>query len=120
MHNSDVTRNGEPQVSGVKHSSFSASPRFPPPSLLLIPLSLLLSLFPPPPPPYLPDLPLFSHPPLVTTAELGTQQVFSFATTTMRQRNITSRTSQGPEKNQKIVWPQCLDGVATINIVRWQ
>ena len=26
----------------------------------------------------------------------------------------------GPEKNQKIVRPQCLDGVATINIVKWQ
>ena len=27
---------------------------------------------------------------------------------------------QGPEKNQKIVRPQCLDGVATINTVKWQ
>ena len=34
--------------------------------------------------------------------------------------NIASETSQGPEKNQKIVRPQCLDGVATINIVKWK
>ena len=45
---------------------------------------------------------------------------FSYATTTMRQRNIASGTSQGPEKNRKIVRPQCLNGVATINIVKWQ
>ena len=38
----------------------------------------------------------------------------------MRQPNIASGTSQGPEKNRKIVRPQCLDGVATINIVKWQ
>ena len=38
----------------------------------------------------------------------------------MRQRNIASGTSQGPEINRKIVRPQCLDGVATINIVKWQ
>ena len=31
-----------------------------------------------------------------------------------------SLTSQGPEKNRKKVRPQCLDGVATINIVKWQ
>ena len=49
------------------------------------------------------------------SAELGTRQFFSFATTTTRQRNIASRTSQGPEKNQKIVRPQCLDGVASHN-----
>ena len=53
-------------------------------------------------------------------AELGTRQFFSFATTTTRQRNIASGTSQGPEKNRKIVRPQCLDGVATINIVKWK
>ena len=41
-------------------------------------------------------------------------------TTTTRQRNIASETSQGPEKNQKIVRPQCLYGVAPINIVKWQ
>ena len=52
--------------------------------------------------------------------ELGTRQFFSFATTTMRQRNIASGTSQVPEKNRKIVRPQCLDGVATINIVKWK
>ena len=52
--------------------------------------------------------------------ELGTQQFFSFATTTTRQGNIASGTSQGPEKNWKIVRPQCLDGVATIHIVKWQ
>ena len=45
---------------------------------------------------------------------------FSYATTTMRQRNIASGTSQGPEKNRKIVRPQCLDGVATINVVKWK
>ena len=38
----------------------------------------------------------------------------------MRQRNIASGTSQGPDKNRKIVRPQCLDWVATINIVKWQ
>ena len=43
-------------------------------------------------------------------AELGTRQLFSIATTTTRQ-------CKGPEKNRKIVRPQCLDGVATINIV---
>ena len=55
-------------------------------------------------------------------AERCTQQFFSFATTTTRQRNIASgtRTSQGPEKNQKIVRPQCLDGIATIHTVKWQ
>ena len=26
---------------------------------------------------------------------------------------------QGPETNQKIVRPLCLDGIATINIVKW-
>ena len=55
-----------------------------------------------------------------STPELGTRQFFSFATTTTRQRNIASGTSQGPEKNLKIVRPQCLDGVATIDIVKWQ
>ena len=35
-----------------------------------------------------------------------------------RQRNIASGTSQGLEKNRKIVRPYCLDGVATINIVK--
>ena len=54
------------------------------------------------------------------TTELATRQFFSFATTTTRQRNITSGTSQRPEKNRKIVRPQCLDGVTTINIVKWQ
>ena len=39
---------------------------------------------------------------------------------TTKQRNIASRTSWGPEKTRKIVWPQCLDGVATINTVKWQ
>ena len=34
----------------------------------------------------------------------------------MRQRRIP----QGPEENQKIVRPQCLDGLETINIVQWQ
>ena len=34
-------------------------------------------------------------------AELGTRQFFSFATTTTRQRNIASGTSQGPEKIEK-------------------
>ena len=52
--------------------------------------------------------------------ELGTQHFFSFATMTAQQRIIASGASQGPEKNQKIVRPQCLDGVATINIVKWQ
>ena len=52
--------------------------------------------------------------------ELGTQQFFSFATKITRQGNIASGTSQGPEKNWKIVRPQCLDGVATIHIVKWQ
>ena len=27
---------------------------------------------------------------------------------------------QGPEKNRKIIRPQCLDGVVTINKVKWQ
>ena len=53
-------------------------------------------------------------------SELGTRQFFSFATTTTRQRNIDSGTSMGPEKNRKKVRPQCLDGVAIINIVKWQ
>ena len=48
------------------------------------------------------------------------RQLFSFATTTTRQRNIASGTSQGPEKNRKIVRPQCLDGVAKITKVKWQ
>ena len=39
---------------------------------------------------------------------------------TTRQRNIASGNSQGPEKTRKIVRAQCLDGVATINIVKWQ
>ena len=52
-------------------------------------------------------------------SELGMRQFFSFVTTTTRQHNIASGTSQGPEKNIKIVRPQCLDGVATINIVKW-
>ena len=56
----------------------------------------------------------------VFRAELGTRQFFSFATTTTRQRNIASKTSQEPGKNRKIVSPQCLDGVATITIVKWQ
>ena len=49
---------------------------------------------------------------------VGTRQLFSFTTTTTRQRNI----AQGPgtRKNRKIVRPPCLDGVATINIVKWQ
>ena len=34
-------------------------------------------------------------------SELGTRQFFSFATTTTRQRNIASGTSQGPEKKSK-------------------
>ena len=34
-----------------------------------------------------------------------------------QQRNKASGTSQGPEKNQKIVRPESLNGVATINIV---
>ena len=34
--------------------------------------------------------------------------------------NTASGNSQGPEKSQKIVRPQCLDGVATTNIVKWQ
>ena len=53
-------------------------------------------------------------------AELGTRHFFSFAPTPTRQRNRTSRTSQGSEKIRKIVSPQCLDGVATTNIVKWQ
>ena len=52
------------------------------------------------------------------------RQFFGFVTTTTRQRDnviyVASGTSQGPEKNRKIVRPQCLDGVATINIVKWQ
>ena len=52
-------------------------------------------------------------------SELGTRQFFSFATTTMRQCTIASGTSQGTEKKQKKVRPQCLDGIATINIVKW-
>ena len=46
----------------------------------------------------------------------------SFATTTPRQRNTAPGTSQVPEKNRKIVRPQCqcLDGIATINIVKWE
>ena len=63
-----------------------------------------------------------------SSAELGTRQFCSFATMTTRQRNnattrqcnIASGTSQGPEKNRKIVRPQCLDGVATQNIVKRQ
>ena len=54
------------------------------------------------------------------TTELGTRQFFSFVTTTTRQRSIASETSQGPEKNRKIFRPQCLDGAATINLVKWQ
>ena len=57
---------------------------------------------------------------ILVLTELGTRQFFSFATTTTRQRNRASRTSQGPEKIRKIVRPQCLDGVATTNIVKWQ
>ena len=53
-----------------------------------------------------------------TLAELGTRQLFSFATKTTRQRNRASRTSQGPEKNRKIVRPRCLDGIATTDIVK--
>ena len=34
--------------------------------------------------------------------------------------NRASRTSQGPEIIRKIVRPQCLDGVATTKIVKWQ
>ena len=43
-------------------------------------------------------------------------------TTTTRQHNIASGTSQGPEKNRKMVRPQCLDGVpvATMSIVKWK
>ena len=44
----------------------------------------------------------------------------NFLASRQRQRNIASWNSQGPEKNRKIVRPQCLDGVATINIVKWQ
>ena len=40
--------------------------------------------------------------------ELGTQQIFSLATTTMQPCYIVSGTSLGPEKNLKIVRPQCL------------
>ena len=36
----------------------------------------------------------------------------------MRQCNRASRTSQGPEKNLKIVRPQCLDGIATTDKVK--
>ena len=61
----------------------------------------------------------WEHCPLDLT-ELGTWQFFSFATTTTQQRNRASRTSQGPEKIRKIVRPQCLDGVATTKIVKWQ
>ena len=50
----------------------------------------------------------------------GHSTIFGFVTTTTQQRNITSGTSQGPEKNGKTVRPQCLDRVATINIVKWQ
>ena len=57
---------------------------------------------------------------LILLSELGTRQFLSFATTTTQQRNIASGTSQGPEKNRKIVRPQCLDGIATINIVKWK
>ena len=39
---------------------------------------------------------------------------------TTRQCNTASGNSQGPEKSRKIVRPQCLDGVATTNIVKWQ
>ena len=52
--------------------------------------------------------------------ELGTRKFFSFATTTTQQCNIAEGTSQGPEKYQKIVRPQCLDGVATMNISKWK
>ena len=31
-----------------------------------------------------------------------------------RQRNVAFGTSQGPEKNRKIVRPQCLEGVTTL------
>ena len=61
---------------------------------------------------------------LFSSSRAGTRQFFSFATTTMRQGdnvyNIASGTSQGPGKNWNIVRPQCLNGVATINIVKWQ
>ena len=49
-------------------------------------------------------------------AELGTR---NFLALRRRQRdnvNIASGTGQGPEKNRKIIRPQCLDGVATINV----
>ena len=36
----------------------------------------------------------------------------------MRQGNKASRTSQGPEKNRKIVRPRCLDGIATTDKVK--
>ena len=52
--------------------------------------------------------------------ELGTRQYFSFATTTTRQLNRASGISQGQEKIRKKVRPQCLDGVATTSIVKWQ
>ena len=48
------------------------------------------------------------------------RQFFSLATTTTRQRNIASGTSQGTEKNRNIVRPQYLDLVPTKNIVKWQ
>ena len=57
---------------------------------------------------------------LAELGSVGTRQLLSFATTTTRQRNRASRTSQGPEKIRKIVRPQCLDGVATTTIVKWQ
>ena len=64
---------------------------------------------------------VLTHVPVhVGPAELGTRQFFSFATTTTRQRNRASRTSQGPEKIRKIVRPQCLHWVTTTNIVKLQ
>ena len=48
------------------------------------------------------------------------RQFFSYSTTTTRHGNRASRSSQGPEKIRKIVRPQCLDGVATANIVKWK
>ena len=61
-----------------------------------------------------------SHPNSYTnTPELGTRQFFSFATTTTRQRNRSSRTSQGPEKIRKIVRPHSKI-TNTINFVPWK
>ena len=52
-------------------------------------------------------------------AELGTRQLYSFATTTKRQRDNVIE-PQGPEIVRKIFRSRCFGGVATTNIVLLQ